>query len=723
MSNMTYIQTIKRYLISLIDDLILWVANILAVIGMSYICSVFILGPYYNAVIIVTSTAIINLLIWPLIRKYVMPFLIYTFGIGMYAINCLIFHIICCYTPGVYAGIEAILQVPLVTALVTGVVSNLINLDLNKMHIKDVRKQASKRKKWSKKYPGLIMLEIDGLSKSTLEKAIAKGYMPTVKQWLDEKSHKITGWETDLSSQTSSSQAGILHGNNKDIVAFRWVEKENNNKIKVSSKFSHAKEIEKEISDGEGLLCENGASRINMFSGDTDNVIFTSSKLRDLRKMYNLSWFAVFSNTYTFQRILILSIYEIILELKSQLVHKLKDIQPRLRRGLKYVAARCGANVFLREVATETLTGDILIGDVDVAYATYVGYDEIAHHSGVEDEDVWSVLKGIDSQFFRLERAMNMGDRKYQFVVLSDHGQSKGATFKQRYGISLPNYVRSLIPEDMTILSEMDSNLDHLKDVYITEEKLDEFKEKMDQIKTENILESRPYSALKDKYDESETINTLKNRYTEGIDFLINQKGSIFKETYDNALDYVTQHNPSIFTPKKPEESELIVLGSGNLALIYFTQWKHRLTYEEIITFFPNIISGLVKHPGIGFILVNSSEYGPMVMGDEGIYYLETDEVLGKNPLKNFGKNVVRHLKKQNTFKHMPDILVNSFYDPESDEICAFEELIGSHGGLGGNQSKPFFIYPSDWEIPEEIIGGESIYKILKKELENLRTK
>ena len=39
-------------------------------------------------------------------------------------------------------------------------------------------------------------------------------------------SHRLVEWETDLSSQTGASQAGILLGSNDDIPAFRWVEKE-----------------------------------------------------------------------------------------------------------------------------------------------------------------------------------------------------------------------------------------------------------------------------------------------------------------------------------------------------------------------------------------------------------------------------------------------------------------------------------------------------------------
>lgn len=108
-----------------------------------------------------------------------------------------------------------------------------------------------------------------------------------------------------------------------------------------------------------------------------------------------------------------------------------------------------------------------------------------------------------------------------------------------------------------------------------------------------------------------------------------------------------------------------------------------------------------------------------MVIGQRGIYYLDTDEIVGENPLECFGENAAKHLKRQNSFENMPDILVNSFYDEKHYEVCAFEELIGSHGGLGGNQTKPFILYPSQWQDLGELIGAESIYKFLKKEIEN----
>ena len=83
----------------------------------------------------------------------------------------------------------------------------------------------------------------------------------------------------------------------------------------------------------------------------------------------------------------------------------------------------------------------------------------------------------------------------------------------------------------------------------------------------------------------------------------------------------------------------------------------------------------------------------------------------------------MKHLKRNISFKYTPDILVNSFYDSENDEVCAFEELVGSHGGVGGSQSEPFILYPSSWDVPEEeIIGAENIYKLLKENLAKLKS-
>ena len=691
---------------TILTAIILAIANILVIIGMSLIFEQFILGPWTNAILIAVGVVISNILIWPIITRFLMKIMIITFGIGALLINTSIFYLIVYLIPGASVDIGAAFAIPLVMAIATTLVSNLADVDYYDSYTKTIENYVKRRRKHADDtYPGLIMLEIDGLSIDILKEAIDRGMMPTLKRWIEEGTHTLKEWETDLSSQTGASQAGILHGSNEGIVAYRWVEKKHGNRIIVSGKLAHAPLVEQRISDGNGLLSDNGVSITNMFTGDSPDPILTSSRFKILTRAYNKSLNVVFLEAYSFQRVFILFLWEIIVEMKSQLMHEIRNIQPRLRRTIIYATIRAGANVLLREVATETLIGNIIEGRINSAYVSYVGYDEVAHHSGIRDDDVWHVLKQIDLQFKRLEKAEKNSSRKFKFVVLSDHGQGNGQTFKQRYGINLADYVRRLLPDDMRIYDNDPFISDHFRDAFIPENKqIGTLKDKVDDIRSTDYFSTK-LDSIKDKLP----------------DFLNFERMEEFRKKYQNDLDYITRHDSQEQTTKKAKNSTLIVLGSGNLGLIYLTQWKKRLYYEEIISLFPNLIPGLVKHPGIGFALVDSYTNGPMVIGADGIYYLNNDEIVGENPLKNFGKNAAMHLKRHNKFEHMPDILVNSFYDPDSEEICAFEELIGSHGGLGGSQTRPFILYPSEWEDPGELVGANSIYNFLKDEMEELK--
>lgn len=642
--------TLKRSLIVLIG-------NVLGIYLISYL-GLGIKIEENDIIIFIIFISIINALLWPLLTKILMPFLVLTFGVGTLILNGMLLGF---FAPLFGITIEgyAIILTPLAMAIITTALSSLLTIEDEGSYYRSVYRDAKRKRKGElKKYPGVIIIEIDGLAYDVLCEAIKKGLMPTVKSMIDSKTHTLREWETDLSSQTGASQAGILHGNNEDITAFRWIEKENDNQMMQCSGPIQVKELEERISDGNGLLADNGASRSNLFSGDTDNIIFTMSKILNLKKLYNRAWFSVFSNPSNFARIVSLFLAEMILEIYSQIKHKILNIQPRIKRGIIYIPTRAGTNVFMREINTQTLIGDMMVGDIDVAYSTYLGYDEIAHHSGVRNNDSWYALKGMDKQIKRLVNATRYCPRKYQFVIQSDHGQTNGATFKQRYGESFEDFIKSLLPQDMTMFAKMSSNEDHYGNTFI------------------------PFS---------KQIDNLKNRSEDD-------------------------------EKKELSDSEVIVLASGNLAMIYLTQWRHRLTYEEINELFPELISEIVKNEYIGFILVRSSERGDLAIGKNGTYYLDTNEIEGENPLEGFGDNIVQHLKRNSSFKYSPDILVNSFYDSENDEVCAFEELVGSHGGAGGSQSKPFILYPSGWKVPDEdIIGAESIYKILKENLKILK--
>ena len=141
-------------------------------------------------------------------------------------------------------------------------------------------------------------------------------------------------------------------------------------------------------------------------------------------------------------------------------------------------------------------------------------------------------------------------------------------------------------------------------------------------------------------------------------------------------------------------DRDVVVLGSGNLGLIYLMEERRRLTLEEIDARHPELIPALRAHPHVGWLLVRSSEHGPVALGANGAHYLADGRVEGEDPLAPFSPTAPAHLLRTDGFAHVADIMVGSFYDPELDEGCAFEELICFHGGIGGVQTRPFILHP-----------------------------
>lgn len=660
---------------------ILWIGSALGFLLIANMSIGLTLNSWETAFIAAAIVGILNAILWPILSRILLPFLVLTVGIGSLLVNGALIWLATKFTGGVTIEGAALVLTPLAMSVVSTLLTGLVTIDDDAAWYRSIRKTVKKPDEQDiKDTPGVVFMEIDGLAKNILLEAVERGDMPTLKRWIEEGSHKVTGWETDLSSQTGASQAGILHGNNEDIVAFRWVEKENNNKFMVSTGLSDAPIVEERISDGNGLLSVNGASRSNLFSGDAEDVIFTFSQLKDFGKFYNKAWKYVFSNSSNFGRIVSLVFWDVFLDYISQLTHSIRNIEPRIFRGIFYPFIRAGANVFLREITTLALIWDILKGKTDVNYVTYLGYDEIAHHSGTRDGDAFYALRNIDKQFHRVEMASHLSPRDYKLVVHSDHGQTNGATFKQRYGYTLEELVKYLLPDARIFADISPSTGDHFSFAF-----------------------TAPVDRVKGLIDDtSKGVTDYIQKYNVSEKFKVSEKP-------DKADKKSAKTEPNV-----------MVLASGNMGLVYLTEHKNRLTYEQINHMYPGLIPGMAKHEGIGFILTESIEHGPLAIGNKGTYYLENDTVEGDNPLANFGPNAARHLKRTNSFKYTPDILAISLYDPEKNEVAAFEELVGSHGGLGGEQSFPFILHPSEWKIEDDLIGAEKVYQAFKSEIVGL---
>ena len=209
--------------------------------------------------------------------------------------------------------------------------------------------------------PGIVFLEIDGLALPVLRRAMRDGNAPTMARWLAD-THRLAEWETDLSSQTGASQAGILLGSNEDISAFRWVEKATGTMLTCSAPPDCA-EIERRRATGIGLLVDGGSSRGNLLSGEAEDVILTVSRM-DAEKKSNPGYRAFLANGDNVTRTLVLFIFEIVLEWTASLRAIRRDVRPRGHRGGIYPLMRASLCVFVRDLIVSGVLTDMMRGSL-----------------------------------------------------------------------------------------------------------------------------------------------------------------------------------------------------------------------------------------------------------------------------------------------------------------------------------------------------------------------
>ncbi len=662
--------------------LIIWIIQTVALLIMALLMDSVSITDIRAALAVTAVIGLLNALLWPILSYIIVPFAVLTLGIAALLLNGFIVWLAGEIVPGFdLVNFWSAFWLAIGMSAINIILSTLLTIDDDNSWSRNQVKRRMKRleKPEPTDVPGVFFLEIDGLALPVLQKALDEGFMPTLKRWLDEGSHVVTGWETDTSSQTSASQAGILHGDNSNIPAFRWYDKKSG-EIVASSNTKVLPILEKEHSNGNGLLSDDGASRGNLLSGDAPYVMNTASTLLDRTRFHTSEFQAYFANPYNVSRTLLLFFWDVILEIRQFRQARKNNVQPILdkhHRGGVYPFIRAVMTVLMRELNIYTLIGDMFAGRPS-AYATFVGYDEIAHHSGVLDPGAFDALHKLDQQFARLESVIHDAPRPYHLVILSDHGQTGGATFLQRYGKSLEEFVQELMTEEHRVETPLDSS-----ESYGT----------INAFLTDTITnESSSASKMVGKVFKGKTVEGEVMLGPEGHEI---RKGNDGKD-------------------EEEEKPAVYALASGNLGLISFTQWPERMTMEEINAVFPAVLPGLAVHEGIGFLMVRSEEQGPVVIGANGLYFLADDRIEGENPLAGFGPRAAEHLRRTDSFPNCPDILVNSFFDPEKNEGCAFEELIGFHGGMGGMQTQPFVLHPAELPTSDDLVGAADVYRLCK---------
>jgi uncharacterized membrane protein YvlD (DUF360 family) len=613
------------------------------------------------------ALGIVNLLIRPLILLLALPLgFIATFIIGLFA-NAFTLLITARLLPffrveGFLAALGGGLALAAVNTLLTGV----ITLDDEGSFYEGIVERIARLQTFrgaAEPGRGLVMLEIDGLSYWHMKHALEAGLLPALTQMMRDEGYVLSRVDCGLPSQTSACQAGILFGDNYDIPAFRWFDKEQG-KLFVSG--ADAPAINARYARGHGLL-RGGSSINNMLNGDAEKSIFTLADLRSgsraeqIRRAQDI--YLLVANPYFLMRTIVLMLGDAALEIAQFLRARLRNVRPRLDR-LKHVypLVRAATTVLMRDIAAYLTVLDILRG-APAIYVTWPGYDEVAHHSGPWSRDAFGVLKKYDRVIRRVRAFIQRkAPRPYDLIVLSDHGQSFGATFKQRYGLSLKEFIEQQAPGGAIVHQRIGGDTGVI--------------------------------AL------SAVSGELENIQQQGLTGRVG--GAMVKRGQQAAQRAIRRHSPADGHPGVLPAAQVVAFGSGNLAHVYFDLAPRRITLAELEAAYPGMVAALVAHEGIGLVAGYDAAGGPLVLGKGGQRDLRTGAVIGEDPLTAYGNAELRawQIGRVMEFPHAGDLMVISTVYPDGT-VAALEELIGSHGGLGGEQTDAFLFHPGDMAVGE----------------------
>ena len=561
----------------------------------------------------------------------------------------------------------------LVFALVNTVITGAMTVDDENSFYEGLVGRLARRQTFkgaSEPGRGLVMMEIDGLSYHHIREAIAAGYMPTLKRMRDREGYVLSQVDCGLPSQTSACQAGIMFGDNYDIPSFRWYDKDLQ-KLFVSGK--DAALLNQRYAKGQGLM-RGGSSINNLLNGDAEKSILTMADLatddqaEQWRRAEDI--YLLMLHPYFVMRTVVLFLGEMLREVWEYGQDKWRNVQPRLNRLRHYYpAVRATTTILMRDIAAYLTILDILRGSPAI-YVTWPGYDEVAHHTGPWTEAAFRTLNHYDRIIARVKDFVeHKAPRPYELIILSDHGQSFGPTFLQRYGYTLKEFIERNLPAGTTIAHTAGGDDGTVSVAAMASE-------------LQNIQQQR----------------------------LGNAAGRAMVKQARRVADRSIERQAPL---EWVQPAQVTVCGSGNIAQVYFDLYPRKIKLGELNAAYPDMVAALVQHEGVGFVVAYDDAGAPIVLGKQGQRQLHTGAVSGEDPLKPYGDPELRaqQVRRVADFPHAGDLIVNSTLYPDGT-VAAMEELIGSHGGLGGEQTDAFLFHPADMRVPPTTNSAE-VYQIL----------
>ncbi|MFW0884106.1 alkaline phosphatase family protein [Candidatus Acidulodesulfobacterium sp. H_13] len=531
---------------------------------------------------------------------------------------------------------------------------------------------------------GFVIFQIDGLSYKAIRKALSLKLMPHLQKMIDLGDYSFGRYFTGVPSDTPSFQAGLLYGDNNDVPGFRWIEKETGREI-IFKQPDSAGMVEELLAGKKPGLLTGGSSYVNLFSGGASRSTFTLStfSIRYLfkRKVRNFDIFIVFIfHIFTFLKTFLYVFFEFLLEIWERIMDAVKKRKVRPEGFFPF--ARAMSNVIFKEIETFGAIMDISRG-VPSIYLNYIGYDELSHHRGPYSLSALRTLKAIDRKIHHIYKEISNSERNYDFFIISDHGHTPSVPFSElNNGKKLKSVIEDCVQADNIKIFEFDTGY--------------------------NIFFKQLFLYISDFFKRG-TCNKILNKVFGRIE----SREANEREKYDEKLSW--------------ERSKIVyIMNSGPMANVYLSGKTSKVFVEEIERNFPKLIDILANTPGIGFI-IGMNGNAEVVAYDKNFkkfhnlsrFFSDNAKSCAtvRNIINNYENDKERNdafssVERFCKFKNSGDIILFGEYD--GDNVVNFENQMGAHGGIGGEQNIPFAVWQKSISLDFRAVNNScKIYEFL----------
>ena len=506
------------------------------------------------------------------------------------------------------------------------------------------------------------MLQIDALAYSDLRRALELGLCPTISRLLRE-GFALRRWFCGLPSATPYCQAGMFHGENDGIPAFRFYDKPARKVITCNA--PHGVQYIRDRIHSPGALA-GGSSYVNLLDGDAQTVAFTVAtreKMSVYRRLGGTRMALLMAlHPIRMARMVFQGAFEWLLEEWERARGELAGRVTHSEGIFPFI--RILSNVVVRELQTMAILLDVYLG-VPIIYSTFMQYDELAHHFGPSSKQALVDLRRTDARIAEIWRMAQLaGGRGYDLVILSDHGMTPALSYRVQYGESLGTTVQLILDETLVKGVEGPRSLASYSEDTEYSDIGPEVVEAVAQLTPASFGARSAVRRFRD---------WLRSRY--GL------REIIFPEKY-----------------RIDRTNDVVVTYSSCLALVYFAATEQRLSLEQITADarWARLHDRLIAHPGIGLV-ATISRGGVNLAGKHGRAILrdgQVEIVSGENPLEIFGTEpyVLRAVESLVNQPNAGDVVLFGSFD--GYDIISFDDQVGAHGSAGGDQVYPFIISP-----------------------------